>query len=63
MRRGGNQRGGMSHPENPAGGVFPLLTLWCPLCRADTIWPAGMQPSRGLEELEGLLSCRGMGFG
>lgn len=35
--------GGMSHPENPARGV----SLWCPLCRADTIWPAGMLLSRG----------------
>lgn len=38
---------------------FSLSAQWCPLYRADTIWPAGMLLSRGWR---GLLCCRGDGL-
>lgn len=38
---------------------FSLSAQWCPLYRADTIWPAGMLLSRGWR---GLLCCRGEGL-
>lgn len=49
MGRGENR--GESDRKNPAPGVS-LSALWCPLCRADTIWPAGMLLSKGLGGVE-----------
>lgn len=54
MRKRGGWVGGrnVSSRKSCSWG-FSLSALWCPLCRADTIWPAGMLLSRERRVLNG----------